>query len=125
MAPASNPVMPPSSQSSEAATLVEESEQIPQPDLAFPSLTTDVERAGYTNEYRQETKAGLVPFRSETQQPHPLPAAPKKEEETLPDGLKKATTKYETLKATDPERAKDLENLLLVTWKINDPVSFF
>lgn len=113
--------VPPSSHAPDHSTLVEDQDtsQIPQPDLAFPSLTTDLERAGgFTNEYRQETATGLMPFKSEHEKQFPSPATP----EQLPDGLKRATTKYEALKLTDPERAKDLENVFLVTWKLNDPV---
>lgn len=114
-----------STTTSTASTLVEapntNAEVPPAPDLAFPQLTTDTERAGFTSEYRQETPAGLLPIEKAKVKPA-APAPPAQPSEQLPEGLKKATTKYEALREADPEKAAELKDVLLVTWKIDDPV---
>lgn len=78
-------------------------------DLAFPQLTTDTELAGFTTEYRQATEVGIIPWKDGTTKDAPLP-----------EGLKHApTTNMDKLKSVDPERAVQLQNALLVTWKMS------
>lgn len=72
------------------------------PDLSFPFATTNVQEGGMTDEYRLVSSTGLIsadtalrPIPSHVSQP--------------PNALR------------DPEKAKHLKDIKLVTWLENDP----
>lgn len=72
------------------------------PDLSFPFETTDIERGGFTDEYRTTTRTGYVPADTALR---PIPS----HVSTLPGALR------------DAEKAGTLKDTQLVTWLENDP----
>ncbi len=78
------------------------------PDLSFPGITTDTNQGGFSDEYRVQTNAGFVRFDA-------LP-----EEGGLTRSISRVTTSNATFVGDDPEKAKRLKEVKLVTWKIDD-----
>ncbi|KAL7283861.1 hypothetical protein ACG7TL_003301 [Trametes sanguinea] len=72
------------------------------PDLSFPFQTTDIDRAGFTDEYRVTSKTGYI---------------------TADLALRPVPSHYHKLPAVlaDPEKALRLKQVKLVTWYENDP----
>lgn len=71
-------------------------------DLSFPFATTDIDRGGFTEEYRTTSKTGFVPADLALR---PIPT----HFSELPGALR------------DPEKARGLKDVKLVTWLPNDP----
>ncbi|KZT02366.1 MFS general substrate transporter [Laetiporus sulphureus 93-53] len=71
-------------------------------DLSFPFTTTDVERGGFTDEYRTTSKTGYMQADLALR---PIPTHVSE----LPGALR------------DPEKAAQLKDMKLVTWLPNDP----
>ena len=69
-------------------------------DLSFPYQTTDIDEGGFTNEYRSATTTGLIKFQNALR--------------PVPSRLIKGAL-------DDPEKAKRLRDMHLVTWLENDP----
>ena len=72
------------------------------PDPSFPFQSTDIEEGGFTNEYRTVSRTGLIPAANALQ---PIPS----HTEVPPAALR------------DPEKARQLKDVRLVTWTPNDP----
>lgn len=72
------------------------------PDLSFPFETTDIERGGYTDEYRTATRSGFLAADTALR---PIPS----HVSTLPGALR------------DAEKIGALKGTQLVTWRENDP----
>ena len=72
------------------------------PDLSFPFGTTDLNRGGFTNEYRAVSESGYMPADLALR---PVPSRIYR----LPQAL------------SDPEKARELKQMKLVTWKEDDP----
>ncbi|GBE85598.1 Uncharacterized MFS-type transporter [Sparassis crispa] len=71
-------------------------------DLSFPFGTTDVGRAGFTDEYRTTSRTGYIPADLALR---PIPT----HLSVIPDELQ------------DPEKVRRLQSVKLVTWLKNDP----
>lgn len=72
------------------------------PDLSFPFATTDLNRGGFTDEYRAVSESGFMPADLALR---PVPSHVYR----LPQAL------------ADPEKARELKQMKLVTWKEADP----
>ena len=72
------------------------------PDLSFPFGTTDLNRGGFTNEYRAVSESGYMPADLALR---PVPSRIYR----LPQAL------------SDPEKVRELKQMKLVTWKEDDP----
>ena len=72
------------------------------PDPSFPFQSTNVEEGGFTNEYRTVSRTGFI---RASQALEPVPSRT----EVLPAALR------------DPEKARQLKDVKLVTWTPNDP----
>ncbi|KAH9939282.1 MFS general substrate transporter [Epithele typhae] len=79
-----------------------ESHHDERPDLSFPFSTTDTGRAGYTNEYRAVSAEGYIPADLALR---PVPSRVYRTPQVL----------------ADPEKARSLKHMKLVTWKEDDP----
>ena len=73
-----------------------------QPDPSFPFASTNTEEGGFTNEYRTTTRTGYIPAMKALE---PVPS----NHEVPPPAIR------------DPEKAKQLKDVKLVTWTPNDP----
>jgi hypothetical protein len=78
------------------------------PDLSFPGITTDTARGGFSEEYRLKTGEGYI--RGDA--PAEL------------GGLRRSISRVPTERAKfvgdDPEKARRLKEVKLVTWKADD-----
>ncbi|OSD04427.1 MFS general substrate transporter [Trametes coccinea BRFM310] len=83
-------------------TRTHESHDDTRPDLSFPFGTTDLNRGGFTNEYRAVSETGYLPADLALR---PVPSHVYR----LPQAL------------ADPEKARELKQMKLVTWKEGDP----
>lgn len=83
-------------------TRTHESHDDTRADLSFPFGTTDVNRGGFTNEYRAVSESGYMPADLALR---PVPSHIYR----LPQAL------------ADPEKARELKQMKLVTWKERDP----
>ena len=79
-----------------------ESHNDTRPDLSFPFGTTDLSRGGFTNEYRAVSESGYMAADLALR---PVPSRVYR----LPQAL------------ADPEKAAELKQMKLVTWKEDDP----
>lgn len=75
----------------------------PAADLSFPYTTTNIPAGGITDEYHKVTHTGLVPIGSAL---HPV------ESRAIP---------LSKFWSNDPEKARRLKDVQLVTWKEDDP----
>ncbi len=83
-------------------TRTHESHDEGRPDISFPFGTTDTNRGGFTNEYRAVSHTGFLPADLALR---PVPSHVYR----LPQAL------------ADPEKARELKQMKLVTWKEGDP----
>lgn len=83
-------------------TRTHESHNDNRPDLSFPFATTDTSRGGFTDEYRAVSESG---FMAADLALRPVPSHVYR----MPQAL------------ADPEKARELKQMKLVTWKESDP----
>lgn len=83
-------------------TRTHESHNEARPDISFPFGTTDLNRGGFTDEYRAVSDTGFLPADLALR---PVPSHVYR----LPQAL------------ADPEKARELRQMKLVTWKEGDP----